>query len=82
MQGKYDSSMVLGLTRQYMQGKYDSTITIATQNSREAFRGRMIKEKASNPYALVRNHLQNLSNLRRVIQGTYAIFLFINPGVA
>ena len=38
----------------------------------------MIKEKASNPYALVRNHLQHLSDLRRVIQGTYAIFLFKN----
>jgi hypothetical protein len=38
----------------------------------------MIKEKASNAYALVRNHLQNLSDLRRVIQGTYSIFLFKN----
>jgi hypothetical protein len=56
------SSVVRDLSLQQMQGKRASQTFILTQSSIKLIRSRMIKRDGK--YALVRNHLQNLSDSR------------------
>ena len=68
---------VQDMTLQQMQGKCASQFSSLPKAPYKIFRSRMIKrEGKTSKYALVRNHLQNLSDPRELLKEQKAIFMF------